>query len=183
MSSHYREYFLHNPPRFITFNYDNYLDRKLEFNLTKRFKLTDYKKPEIIHVYGKTSGSSFDKDSQNMDLIVDKDDIYENSKNISLIRKTPNMNIRLQLNDIIGSAKRVIILGYGFHRPNNILLFGSSGLAELVNNNKVIGTGLNLSSGILNSIHSHAKRPDKFPIKADMDCQALIKSMIPIQLI
>lgn len=187
MDLKYRDKFLDKPPLFISFNYDNFLKNKIEFNVQTMYRVKDYQFNNIIHVYGQTSGLNYTQRPTEVNKVDNFDEISSHAKQISLIRGA-NQNLAsdstiLKIRQSISEAKKIIILGYGFNKFNNRILFqGESKLKDLVFNNKVIGTGMGLTDGEIALIHQHAKRPEKNPIKKDVGCKQLIESLIPREL-
>lgn len=181
--------FLNNPPRFISFNYDNYLKYKIEFNLKTQFLKENYEFKNVINIYGKTSGLNYSKENKEVYNLVNFDEIVRESKNISIIRED-DVESDLTVKEIrknINDASKVIILGYGFNRFNNRILFkNEANLKALIQKNKIVATGLIDDKTLINKINQlgiikngKPLSDSKLAIRDGLNCKGLIDSMIP----
>ncbi len=147
--SYQLEKFKEEPPQIITFNYDSLFEHKLALHLEKQHgenEAIEYIRKNLVikHVYGKLKEERYPQRSftikrrdKNGNMIknpipenVDFNRIYEESKNIDFIRGEINEtdvdeNI-LDYRTMLYTASNIYILGYGFDKFNNQILFKSS---------------------------------------------------------
>ncbi len=135
------EGFTSSPFKVISFNYDNLFRKKLENHLELEHGFQGAKnfishKNIINHVYGNFTFSNYQKQDFLNDLSmqlfrVDKLELFykqiiQNASRVSFIRGNinPDDNPKIKsIREMIDKASRIYILGYGFDRFNNQILF------------------------------------------------------------
>jgi len=140
--------FLKNPPMFITFNYDTYFENKLAIHLHEVY---DFEKSynmvkalDFHHVYGKLRGE-YPIGERTFEEIV------KESENIEIVDNVRGQRIEF-FNEIrrqINNAPRIIILGYGFDRINNEILFTRREVMKSYGSNKIYATGFGIPESFL----------------------------------
>lgn len=159
------EYFMHEQiayrskefvechPSVITFNYDTLFESKisnflkLQGGAKKDFRL------EPTHVYGKIEKQKVEnKEDMNKAIIHWKDGIK------TIQRGTPDESLSEDIEKIrneIKNAKRIFILGYGFDRFNNKILFGNDlDLIQLIESEvEIYITGFGVQPALLNKLN------------------------------
>lgn len=178
MNSSYRDSFLENPPKVITFNYDRYFQNKIEYNIRENYGFSSFKYKDLIHVYGQTSGRYY---FENHSLNAGNFERYkEECKSISLIREVnveedPKVDI---IRKTIDDARKVYLLGYGFNKINNRILFkNTNNLQRLINSEVLLSTRVSLDLGIVKKIQE--LNPKINYLSEEINCSQLIDSIIP----
>lgn len=179
MNTKYREQFLNNPPYVISFNYDTYFQNKIEYNLRENYGILNFSYRNIVHVYGSTTGNTYYQSG--LDFQTDRFSRYrEESKRISLIRNDiiETSETVQTIRNKIKNARKIFLLGYGFNRLNNKILFkNANSLRTLIRNEKIISSRVNIDPYLLKKFNELA--PSKKFLKEEIDCKNLIDSLIP----
>ena len=115
------EYFFKHPPKIITFNYDNHLERALynrlraSTGLCHSKAINKLKELNVLHIYGETK------------TLNDGDNITPERKieNLKVIGEERNdkEEISKKTHEILSNVNEAFFLGYGFDTTNNNLLF------------------------------------------------------------
>lgn len=119
-------HFIKNSPIFITFNYDRSLQEAFGQYFENHFSMEEQKANELVkkihieHVYGKLDYNN-DRYVNNFNNIGAQK-FEEISKGIDLAREGKGDDL---IYDILKEASRIYIIGYGFDKHNNTLLFHS----------------------------------------------------------
>lgn len=175
---YHRDEFLSKPPQVLSFNYDNLFKKKVEFILRTQYHIQDYKYLRIKHIYGRTLGLNFDREHEKVVKVEYFDEIKEESEHISLIRK-PNDAAVSNFHKIINESKKIVILGYGFDRKNNALLFDRNSLEDHIRNKRLFSTGYGVSETTIEHMMNRVQDDSYLPIEKDETCKMLIEKMIP----
>lgn len=191
--------FLDSPPTIITFNYDTFFEHKLIKHLEKEHSYKDadsyiLDKQFIKHVYGNLNNSSYKEHTYEVkeyiqgDKIIrlevneiDFDKIEENSRNINFIRAEAEETSKIEeIRNIIKNSKKIYILGYGFDKFNNEILFKNEEF--FINDHReVFFTGFGLENSLKKALNSFPtiKTPKK---ENNMKCLELLKQAMPHKL-
>jgi len=95
-----------------------------------------------------------------------------------LIRKS-NENEVNDFHKIINENKKIVILGYGFDRKNNALLFDHNSLEDHIKNKRLFATGYGVSEAVIKHIMSCVQDDSYLPIEKDETCKMLIERLSP----
>lgn len=187
----WNENFEENPPEIISFNYDNLFYTKLLHNLKQLKGEVEAKRImsriKITHVYG-----SLSEDDYGLISTINKKEVTEekieyflkcNFERIHFIRGDDHSDEDLL--DTINRADLIHVLGYGFDRFNNRVLFGNEdSFKKIVREKFESVTGFGQPDYILSYLNS-AKSPDIMSpgyFVEDEKCRTSLMSSMPIDM-
>lgn len=145
-------------PNVISFNYDNIFLKKIKRNLESEHtmctkEILSILNNKIINVYGSITDE--------ISADINKDELFKiiikNANNISLIRRKNECDDRInRIRKMINESDRIILLGYGFDKFNNRILFQTiDNFVTLAASEKIFATMLGLPSSILSQLQDY----------------------------
>lgn len=197
--SYQLETFLKNPPQIISFNYDTFLKNKLIKHLEKEHNFKNaakfiLDKDFITHVYGNLNSSSYpdysfkeEEKVKDESLAVIKvvtninyEKIESDSINIDFIRASATENAKInKIRRILKDADNIYILGYGFDKFNNQILFESENYFDN-KEREIFYTSFGLEESLKEVLSNYVIQDGN--IKDDQKCLPLLKKAMPHKL-
>lgn len=190
--------FKENPPQIITFNYDTFFEHKLVKHLQKEHSFKDadtfvISKEFITHVYENLNNATYKEFSAKIiptyegDKIIhrkfediDFAKIENDSTRITFIRANSKENKKVnQIRTILSNAKKIYILGYGFDKFNNEILFQNEDFFY-DNTKEIYYTGFGLEESLKRTLNDFDTVST--PTKNNMKCLELLKLAMPHKL-
>lgn len=115
-----------NQVSFITFNYDRSFEHILFEIFNSRYgevgyeeKISEFSKFKIIHVFGQIAPAPWEKKSYEYGIDPDKLDLAYLAENILVTDDEKTHKTHKEAMQLIGTAKKIVFLGFGF-APENI---------------------------------------------------------------
>lgn len=177
----HRDEFLKYPPVILSFNYDNLYKKKVEYILQNQYRVQNYiyPKPKINHIYGRTLGANFDRTLEEVGRVEYFDEIKEQASLLSLMRGERD-EVAKNYEKILNECEKIIILGYGFDKNNNYLLFKDiKKIREYAKSGKIFATGYDFKDEAINSLFGSSSGETSWPMKSGEKCSDLINRLIP----
>ncbi len=184
-------------PDFISFNYDQLVRHKIENYFEIKDESISPEELSIRHVYGKVNSKQFWKEREKVKTILEGSSqlisyISKNTKNIDFMRGKGKQKFNLS------QYKNIYILGYGFDKFNNKILFKNkenlNSLIEepfitdyLTENKKIVPkiegvSCYGLSEKMLTNIESELSEDSNSPFIREAKCLETLKNTFPVEL-
>lgn len=193
--------FFKNTPQFITFNYDNFFEKKIFKHLisyhsnAKELALKTVNKINVLHVYGDINSLYYEnnldtKADENMN--EDRDinnalelEIYRHSMNgLKVIGEERNSSDKEKISNSIfermKDIKQILFLGFGFDVLNTSIIFDKSEKIIQENEIQLYSTNIGISEYEQEEIQKRVPVKIEFFQGEDVDCLKLIKEKRPI---
>jgi len=177
------EDFRKNPPRIISFNYDNLLEKSICAHLKSYHGFSHEESLKyvldlnILHVYGDLDTLRVTASREVMMSAIDRLQVIGEER-VQNYMDQVSMEIAERLND----STKVYFLGFGFDELNAQLLFDNLGYVSDASraSRKFYATNIGMTKYSIAAIHKKYRLGIRFFIEEEVDCFNLISVKAPI---